>query len=30
MVNIQNIENRKDLRKKYDSRYQTLLNWCSN
>lgn len=30
MVNIQNIENRKDLRKKYNSLYRTLLNWCKN
>ncbi len=30
MVNIQNIENRKDLRKKYTSLYRTLLNWCKN
>ncbi len=30
MVNVQNIENRKDLRKKYNSLYRTLLNWCKN
>lgn len=30
MVNILNIENRKDLRKKYSSLYRTLLNWCKN
>ena len=30
MVNIQNIENRKNLRKKYNSLYRTLLNWCKN
>ena len=27
-VNIHNIENRKDLRKKYASLYRTLINWC--
>lgn len=27
-VNIHNIENRKDLRKKYTSLYRTLINWC--
>lgn len=28
--NILNIENRKDLRKKYKSLYRTLINWCKN
>lgn len=28
--NILNIENRKDLRKKYSSLYRTLINWCKN
>ena len=30
MVNIQDIENLKHLRKKYNSLYRTLLNWCWN
>lgn len=28
MRNILNLENRKDLRKKYASLYRTLINWC--
>lgn len=30
MTNVLNIENRKDLRKRYVSLYRTLLNWCKN
>ena len=29
-ANILNIENRKDLRKKYNTLYRTLINWCKN
>lgn len=29
-INLENIENRKDLRKNYSSLYRTLLNWCKN
>lgn len=29
-INLENLENRKDLRKNYTSMYRTLLNWCKN
>lgn len=29
-VSMENLENRKDMRKKYSDLYRTLLNWCNN